>query len=216
MGRHRAPRRAGLPPLLSGAAAAAALVGVFALVQPPAIPQQLALPAPAPAVGVTTSAAAPTTTATTRPAPSVALTTTRATAPRITVKPVPTTKPPVVKPPASSVKPKAQVAPAAAKASAKCSGLGVLPQAVKACEQITAAVPGITVIYGRGSRAGNPTSCHPLGLALDLMVYRDKALGDRVAAYVRAHKAELGVTTILWQVKDHFDHVHASLLPCRA
>lgn len=180
------------------------------LVQPQATPDAtLALPAPAPAVGATTSPPPPTTTPTpTTPAPAP---TTTLSAPTITIQPAPTTGPP-----ATSAKPTkapaAKTAPAAG--NPKCYNVGVKPQVVKACDQITAAVPGITAIGGRAARPHNPTSCHPSGLALDLMVYGDTALGDRVYAYVRAHKAELGVTTLLWRAPAHWDHLHLSFAPC--
>jgi hypothetical protein len=209
VGRHRQPRRAGLSPVLSGAAIVAVLVTVGVLIQPQAAPDAaLVLPAPSPAVGATTSAPAPTTT----PAPTTSV---KPTAPKVTVKPAPVTSKP-----SRSTKPPKVAAPApAAKAAPvgvnpKCHSIGVKVQVVKACDQITAAVPGITVIGGVGSRPGNPTSCHPLGLALDLMTYKDKALGDRIYAYAKAHKAELGLTTLLWQVAGHYDHVHVSALPC--
>lgn len=207
MGRHSQPRRAGLPPVLSGAAIVAVVTAVGILVQPQAAPDAtLALPAPAPAVGAPTSPPPPTTTPipTSAPAPTLS-------APTITVKPAPT-----MEPTATSAEP--TKAPAAKTATAagdpKCHNVGVKPQVVKACDQITAAVPGITAIGGRAARPHNPTSCHPSGLALDLMVYGNTALGDRIYAYARAHKAELGVTTLLWQVPDHYDHVHASVTPC--
>lgn len=81
-------------------------------------------------------------------------------------------------------------------------------------------------IIGRGTRAGNPNSDHPAGRAFDFMV--DRRTGDRVADYALAHRAELGVTYVLWRQRyndgsgwdpmedrggptaDHYDHVHIS------
>lgn len=69
---------------------------------------------------------------------------------------------------------------------------------------------------------------HPKGLALDFMVYRDKAKGDALAAYVVANAASLGITYVIWYRRifsvarasegwrpysgdsDHTDHVHVS------
>ena len=65
-------------------------------------------------------------------------------------------------------------------------------------------------IYGRADRPRNPTSDHPKGLAVDLMVYKDKALGDKLADYAREHSEELKVKYVLWQVAEHYDHVHVS------
>lgn len=97
----------------------------------------------------------------------------------------------------------------------KCSSIGLLSQAVAGCNAIMSAVPGITILGGRAKRPNNPSSCHPKGLGLDLMVYRDKALGDRIAAYARQNKTRLGINLILWQTRDHYDHVHLSFAPCK-
>jgi hypothetical protein len=209
-GRHRRTR-AGLPPLLAVLTIVAALGIALALVQPAPIPDDVPLlPEPLPAAQTTTPQPAPTTT------PAAPAPTTTAAAPVMKLAPpTPTTTRPVPKPVPTTTKaapkPKAVAAPAA---SAKCTGLGVAANVRHACDVIVAAVPGIPLVGGLGARPANPTSCHPHGLALDLMVYKDKALGDRIYAFVKAHKAELGVTTLLWQVPDHFDHVHASFLPC--
>ena len=39
------------------------------------------------------------------------------------------------------------------------------------------------------------------------------ATGDQVAAWLTANRARHGTGTILWRVKDHFDHVHVEGLP---
>ncbi len=63
-------------------------------------------------------------------------------------------------------------------------------------------------IGGVASRPGNSSSDHPRGYALDFMV--DNATGDALAAYAEEHTEELAVKYILWQVPDHYDHVHIS------
>jgi hypothetical protein len=68
-------------------------------------------------------------------------------------------------------------------------------------------------VFGVGDRPNNPTSDHPKGLALDFMVYDDKIKGDQIRDCLQAHKADWNITYILWQVPDHFDHVHASFKP---
>jgi len=131
---------------------------------------------------------------------------------RSTATPTPTPKP-KPKPKPSTVKPApVEVAPVAVTSSAKCKGIGVLPNVVAACNQIVAAFPELGTIGGRAARAN--ASCHPSGQALDLMV-TSNALGDRISAYAKAHKAELGIALILWEVPNHFDHVHLSFAPCR-
>jgi hypothetical protein len=225
-GRHRKPRGAGLPPILSAFLCVAALGTTLVLVQPDPVPDDVPiLPEPAPAARTpapTTTRPVPTTppAATTVAAPMIMVipAPTTTTPPPVTTttvapkpKPAPTTEAPVPKPP-----PVAKARPADdAPASGKCSGLGVAANVRHACNVIVAAVPGIPTIGGRAARPGNPTSCHPRGLALDLMTYDDRALGDRIYAFVMAHRGELGITTVLWRVADHFDHVHLSLLPCK-
>jgi hypothetical protein len=95
-----------------------------------------------------------------------------------------------------------------------CRGLGVEDQVVRACNMIVDNVSGIDVIGGYGLRPSNPTSCHPQGLALDLMTYDDMDLGDRIYSYILNNKESLGATTVLWRVAAHYDHVHVSFDPC--
>lgn len=152
----------------------------------------------------------------------------RAVQPPVTTSTIPPTQPPRTQdqkpPPATTERPAPavklpllpsipvpQVLP---KLLGLCSGLNVLSQVSAGCNDILRAVPGVTQTIGRAQRPNNPTSCHPKGLALDLMVYGNGALGDRLAAYARVNKTRLGITTILWRVPDHFDHVHLSFAPC--
>lgn len=98
----------------------------------------------------------------------------------------------------------------------KCATLGLLSGPKAACSQVLAAFPQITSVIGVASRSGNPTSCHPRGLAIDFIVGTNKALGDRLYAYVISRRLALGVSpVVLWQVADHFDHVHVSFNPCK-
>jgi hypothetical protein len=84
----------------------------------------------------------------------------------------------------------------------------------------------VSTIYGVGARAN--ASDHPIGLALDFMVYTDRAKGDRIAAYCKQHWGALSIKYIIWyqridngsgweSMKDrggttanHKDHVHVS------
>jgi hypothetical protein len=86
----------------------------------------------------------------------------------------------------------------------------------------------VSTIYGVGARAGE--SDHPKGLALDFMVYKDKAKGDAIAAYVKQNWGALAVKYIIWQQRidegkgwtpmedrggttaNHMDHDHVSFL----
>lgn len=74
-------------------------------------------------------------------------------------------------------------------------------------------------VIGVAARPNNPTSDHPRGLALDFIV--DNSTGDDLAAYADENTEALGISYILWQVPDHYDHVHISFneepgpgLPC--
>lgn len=67
---------------------------------------------------------------------------------------------------------------------------------------------GVEDVGGVASRPGNSASDHPRGYALDFMV--DEETGDALAAYAEEHSEELGIKYIMWQVADHYDHVHIS------
>lgn len=66
-------------------------------------------------------------------------------------------------------------------------------------------------IGGVAGRPGNPTSDHPKGLALDLMV--DTATGNAINAFLSERIDEFAITYIMWQVPAHYDHVHVSFSP---
>jgi hypothetical protein len=212
-GRHR-KRRVGLPPIASGAGIVAVLVCTVLVARPADItytlppPTQALHPPPPPTTTTTppppqTTLAQPATPTSPLSVPTFPPIVHRTTPPAPSPPPPP--EPPAVVEPAP---------PAAAPSNPVCENLGVQPHVKRACDQITAAVPGVKVIGGRALRPRNPRSCHPLGLALDFMVYDNRALGDRLVAYVRAHKDELGVTTILWRVTAHWNHPHVSFAPC--
>lgn len=117
-------------------------------------------------------------------------------------------------------KPQTVVAPPPAvpvlTSNSKCSNIGLQPTPKAACNTILAAFPQVQSVLGVGGRAGNPNSCHPKGLAIDLIVGTNKALGDKLFAFVIARRSALGATpVVLWQVPDHFDHVHVSFSPCK-
>lgn len=65
---------------------------------------------------------------------------------------------------------------------------------------------------------------HPNGLALDVMIpgagglndptpAEGKALGDQIYSWLNANKQSLGIDYILWQEKDHFNHLHVNFSP---
>lgn len=63
-------------------------------------------------------------------------------------------------------------------------------------------------VGGVAQRPGNPSSDHPRGYALDFTV--DTSTGNGLADYAEEHTDELGIKYVLWQVPNHYDHVHIS------
>lgn len=109
---------------------------------------------------------------------------------------------------------------------------GVHPWVKTAAEEVGPKF-GIKTIYGV-SAGSTPGSDHPRGLALDFMVYSDRANGNAVAAYVLANASRLSVKYVIWfdriwepgtgwkpyahpsgrtdVTARHEDHVHVSFL----
>jgi hypothetical protein len=56
----------------------------------------------------------------------------------------------------------------------------------------------VVTVYGYGLRPQNPSSDHPKGLALDFMVYTDKAKGDAISQYGVSNASRLKVKYIIW------------------
>lgn len=65
---------------------------------------------------------------------------------------------------------------------------------------------------------------HPQGLALDVMIPGAGGLndptpptglqqGNQLYAWLKAHQTELGIDYILWQEKDHYNHLHVNFAP---
>jgi hypothetical protein len=64
----------------------------------------------------------------------------------------------------------------------------------------------ITDLLGVGDRPSNPTSDHPSGRAVDVMIadYQTDAgrhLGDAIAAWLQDHAASLGITYVIWNAR---------------
>lgn len=110
--------------------------------------------------------------------------------------------------------------------------LGPVKAHVKAAANEIGPKFGVTTIYGFRQGGGEyGISDHPLGLALDFMVYRNKARGDGIANYAFTNQGRLRVHYIIWYRKiynvkrasegwrdyhgtsnPHTDHVHISFL----
>jgi hypothetical protein len=141
-------------------------------------------------------------------------------------KPKPKPKPkPVVKPTTASTGSSA-AAPSSSYAkgiSARCSNLGLIPNAARVCTAVDS-VFHLGTIGGYRANAGE----HSTGQATDLMI-SSRAQGDAVAAFVQAHAAELNVKYVIWRQRywepggswelmedrgsptaNHMDHVHVT------
>ncbi|MFC0629417.1 SH3 domain-containing protein [Kribbella deserti] len=105
---------------------------------------------------------------------------------------------------------------------------GLRPDAIRVHRAVCALFPSVSS-YG-GVRSGDSGE-HGVGRALDIMV--TGSTGDDIAAWVRSHHKELGVSEVLWEQKiwtverssegwrpmedrggataNHFDHVHVTV-----
>jgi hypothetical protein len=104
---------------------------------------------------------------------------------------------------------------------------GLQPHTIEVYRAVCAAFPAVTTWGGLSGSGGD----HGAGLALDIMCRG--SLGDAIAAYVRAHASELGVSYVIWAQRiwtvqrssegwrsmpdrgsttaNHYDHVHVSV-----
>lgn len=150
--------------------------------------------------------------------------------PTPTVEPTATPKPTTATRPTPTPRPRLTAVPLRPAGACSSTGFGGVKAWVARVGHHVQGMFGITTVYGvsGGSVTG---SDHPLGLALDFMVYGDRALGDRLAAYVLAHRLQLGVSYVIWYQRinlgagwepmadrggvtaNHMDHVHVSFLP---
>lgn len=115
------------------------------------------------------------------------------------------------------------------KAARSYSTLGAVKPHVRNCAIVVGNQHDVETIYGIGTRTG--PSDHPLGLALDFMVYKDRAKGDAVVATLRSNWKTYGIKYIIWQqaidegsgfkpmenrgsdTANHRDHPHVSFHP---
>lgn len=68
-------------------------------------------------------------------------------------------------------------------------------------------------IYNCRDIAGtNTPSQHAWANAVDLHPLT-KSYGDKAAAYIQANAGSLHIANLLWQVPDHYDHIHADFNP---
>ena len=96
------------------------------------------------------------------------------------------------------------------------SEAGLQPQSVAALRAIQGQFPNIPLTSAKMGREGDPYEWHPDGRGLDLGIPKwdtaaGKAMGDKVNAWILANKEALGVQGTLWQVPDHYNHIHVSV-----
>ena len=86
---------------------------------------------------------------------------------------------------------------------------GLTPNARALAQYITATYPGVQSIGG--VRACDSVGDHCRGVALDVMIGDDMALGDRICADIHTQTARFGVRYTMWRVVSHFDHIHITV-----
>lgn len=96
------------------------------------------------------------------------------------------------------------------------TGYGLKPQSLVALQAIQSKFPMVPLTSAVGSRENDAYEWHPNGRGLDMGIPdpfspKGKALGDMMNRWIQANKDILGVQGTLWQVPDHFDHIHVSM-----
>lgn len=93
---------------------------------------------------------------------------------------------------------------------------GLQPQSMATLQAIFGQFGGTGIQFSSGFRATDPYEWHPSGRGLDIGIPnfntpQGKAIGDQVNAWIQANKELLGVYGTLWQVADHYNHIHVSM-----
>lgn len=89
-------------------------------------------------------------------------------------------------------------------------GQGLTPNAWALAQYIEATYPGVQSIGG--IRPCDAIGDHCRGVALDIMIGGNMALGDAIYADMMSHQAAHAIKYCLWRVPDHFSHVHCTVL----
>lgn len=88
-------------------------------------------------------------------------------------------------------------------------GQGLTPSAWALAQYIEATYPGVQSIGG--IRPCDAIGDHCRGVALDIMVGSNTALGNTIYADLSSHMAEHNIKYLLWQVPSHHDHIHSTV-----
>lgn len=87
-------------------------------------------------------------------------------------------------------------------------GVGLRPNAWGLVNYIRANYPGVQSIGGvRPDRLPD----HPSGRAIDIMVGGNTALGNMIHADIMSKRSSFGIQYTLWQVANHYDHIHVTV-----
>jgi hypothetical protein len=86
--------------------------------------------------------------------------------------------------------------PAVVNGDGKHYDIGPVKPQRQALADLLGAKFGVDTIYGY--RAHDPYPDHPSGLAIDLMVYADRAKGQQIADHARANADQLGIQYVIW------------------
>lgn len=101
------------------------------------------------------------------------------------------------------------VAPTPLASAVPQSGMGGLcPNASNLAAYIASNYP----VHSIGGVRQDALPDHPSGHALDLMVDGDTALGNRIYADLSNNKGQWGIRYMLWQVPNHYNHIHVTVL----
>jgi hypothetical protein len=87
-------------------------------------------------------------------------------------------------------------------------GNGLCPNAWNLAGYVRSTYPGVLSI---GGVRADPLPDHPSGHALDIMVGGNTALGNAIHSDILSQSGNFGVSYTLWQVANHYDHIHVTV-----
>lgn len=88
-------------------------------------------------------------------------------------------------------------------------GQGLTPSAWALAQYIEANYPAVQSIGG--IRPCDAIGDHCRGVALDIMIGTNMALGDAIYADLSSHMSQHGIRYLIWRQRDHFNHVHSTV-----
>lgn len=102
----------------------------------------------------------------------------------------------------------ATVTPTATASPPVVGGNELVPNAWNLVNYIRDTYPAVSSI---GGVRQDPLPDHPSGHAIDIMTYSDVGLGNTIFADFSSRASELGIRYILWQVPNHYNHLHVTV-----